>query len=294
MTNPLVSIGIPFYNSEKTLSDAIKSIFAQTFRDWELILVDDGSSDKSLKIAQSVSDQRVIVISDGQNKKLPARLNQIVDVARGKYIARMDADDLCFPERIERQLELFEKDPDLDVVGTGMVYLGDNDVPLGITLAPTSHSEICKEPYRIIWLFHPTTVAKKSWCEKNRYDESIPQAQDFNLWLRAYAHSKFANVPNALYFYRCEYSFNHKKRLKDRYFCANFLFKHYFAKKQFLMAFYAAIMQYIKLVVGFAICVIWSKRRLIERRYQPFDGDEAEPYREEIRRIKDVKLPVLD
>ncbi len=72
-----VSIGIPFYNNEQTLVDTIRSVFAQTYQGWELILVDDGSSDRSLEIARSVDDERVRVITDGQNKKLPARLNQI-------------------------------------------------------------------------------------------------------------------------------------------------------------------------------------------------------------------------
>ena len=210
--NPLVTIGIPFYNNKGTLLDAVKSVFAQTFTDWELILLDDGSTDRSLQIAKSIDDPRVRVFSDGENKKLPARLNQIIEMARGKYIARMDADDLCSPKRFEKQVKLLEKNQSLDVLGTGMVYLGENDVPLGHWLAPPEHADICKEPYRTFRLSHGTIIAKKSWLQKNRYGESTPLAQDFNLWLRTYKHSKFGNVPEALYYYRCEYSFNHKKR----------------------------------------------------------------------------------
>src|SRR4030066_138114 len=95
MSGPLVTVGIPFFNNQDTLPDAIRSIFAQSFQDWELLLLDDGSTDGSLQIAQSIDDPRVRVISDGCNRKLPARLNQIIDLARGQYIARMDADDLC-------------------------------------------------------------------------------------------------------------------------------------------------------------------------------------------------------
>ncbi len=292
MPKPVVTIGIPFYNAEEYLSDAIKSIFAQTFQDWELILVDDGSTDSSLEIANSIKDPRVRVISDGQNKKLPARLNQIAKEARGKYIARMDADDLCSPSRIEKQLELFAEDPSLDVVGTGMIYLDENDVPLGCYIAPPKHSEICSQPYRTFRLGHGTTIAKKSWLQKNRYSESTPLAQDFNLWLRTYKHSKFGNVPEALYYYRREYSFNHKKCFKDRRVCAKFLFKYYRERNGLSTAVYAALMQYIKLTAGLLICVIWSKRKLIERRYKPISSEEKQFYEQEIRNVKEVQLPI--
>lgn len=101
----MITIGIPFYNAEAYLADAIKSVLAQTFKEWELILVDDGSSDNSLKIAKEFEkkDSRIRVISDGLNKKLPARLNQIINKARFNIIARMDADDLMDIERSEKQ-----------------------------------------------------------------------------------------------------------------------------------------------------------------------------------------------
>jgi len=293
MFEPLVTVGIPFYNNKDTLLDAIKSIFAQSFQDWELILIDDGSTDKSLEIAHSINDPRVKVISDGKNEKLPARLNQIIDLAHGKYIARMDADDLCSPTRIKKQLELFDEDPSLDVVGTSMVYLGENDVPLGYCVIPTSHSEICKEPHRTFSLCHATVLAKKSWYEANLYDENVALAQDFNLWLGSYINSKFSNVAEPLYYFRCEDSFSHRKRFRDRSICAKFLFKHYQKQHQFIKAVYATSMQYIKLIVGLLICVIWSKRKLLERRYQPLSSNEVKLYQEEIEKIKGISLPVF-
>src|SRR5690349_10645893 len=108
---PLVTVGIPFFNNASSLSDALRSIFAQTFTDWELILADDGSTDESLSIARSVRDPRVMVMSDGGNRGLVFRLNQITSAARGKYIARMDADDLSHPARLQRQVSLLERDP---------------------------------------------------------------------------------------------------------------------------------------------------------------------------------------
>ena len=101
----LVTIGLPFYNDRLTLELAIKSIFAQTYKNWELILVDDGSTDGSLNIAKKITDKRVRIISDEKNKGLIFRLNQIASLAKGKYLARMDADDLMQPTRIEKQVE---------------------------------------------------------------------------------------------------------------------------------------------------------------------------------------------
>lgn len=292
MEQVLVTLGIPFYNNGRTLLDAIKSIFAQTFQDWELILIDDGSTDNSLEIALSIDDPRVKVISDGQNKKLPARLNQIIDLAHGKYIARMDADDLCSPRRIEIQLQLFEKDPSLDVVGTGMVYLDENDVPLGHRFAPRSHSEICKELCRTSKISHPTIVVRKSWYKKNRYNESVVRAQDYDLWLRSYEHSKFGNVPEALFYYRCEASFNQRKRLTCRLTCTKFLFDHYKKRGHLGKALYYGGMQLVKFFVGAAVCIIRSKRKLIERRYKPLTKNQLEFYEQEIRKIKNTELPV--
>ena len=113
-----VTIGIPFYNAKHTLADAIRSVFAQTFQDWELILADDGSTDGSAEIARMVDDPRVTVISDGMNRGLPYRLNKITELARADYIARMDADDLMHPERLTLQVQYLDANPAVDVVST--------------------------------------------------------------------------------------------------------------------------------------------------------------------------------
>src|SRR3954468_15780628 len=109
MASPRVTIGLPFVNSGETLPNAIRSVFAQTYDDWELILCDDGSTDISLEIARSVRDARVRVLSDGKNVGLPCRLNQIAAVARGEMLARMDADDLMHPNRIAAQVALLDR-----------------------------------------------------------------------------------------------------------------------------------------------------------------------------------------
>ena len=124
-----ISIAIPFFNAEKYLPDAIRSVFCQTFENWELILVDDGSTDRSLEIALSVKDPRVTVISDGQNKKLAARLNQIVNISKYSLLARMDADDMMHPGRLTIQHKILLENPEVDLTGSGL-YSINNDCDL--------------------------------------------------------------------------------------------------------------------------------------------------------------------
>jgi len=101
---PLVSVGIPFLNPGPYLDLAVRSVFAQTYPNWELILVDDGSTDGSYERATAIQDPRVRVLRDGQNKGLPARLNEIVRLAKGELVARMDADDAMHPLRLAKQV----------------------------------------------------------------------------------------------------------------------------------------------------------------------------------------------
>src|SRR5271165_1083579 len=130
--NPLITIGLPFHNAEDTLLAAIGSIFAQSFQDWELILMDDGSSDGSARIARSIDDSRVRVITCQQNRGLAAVLNEIADAASGQYLARMDADDLMHPSRLERQLRILERGPEVDIVATAAYIIDGRDQPIGI------------------------------------------------------------------------------------------------------------------------------------------------------------------
>jgi len=113
-----VTIGIPFLNARRSLAAAVRSVFAQTHSDWELLLVDDGSSDGSIDVVRRLDDPRVRLVRDGSHRGLCARLNQIAATARGTYLARMDADDVMHPERIERQLALLGADPGVDLVDT--------------------------------------------------------------------------------------------------------------------------------------------------------------------------------
>lgn len=290
MYEPLVTIGIPFYNAEKHLLYSIKSIFAQTFQEWELILVDDGSTDGSLKIAKSISDPRVRVISDGKNKKLPARLNQIIDLARGQYIARMDADDMCSPERLEKQLSLLKDNPAIDVVGTGFVCLDIDDNPVAMSPIYVMHEEICSIPYRFFRICHAAILARKSWYERNRYDESAWLVEDFKLWLDSYEKSRFQNVPELLYYYRNETSFSQKKLFIARLNFIKVLFEHYIRKNPVGAICYSGL-QILKMIAGPIICLLKSEKGLIRQRYVNISDREKDICKDILNYIKNTEVP---
>jgi glycosyltransferase involved in cell wall biosynthesis len=211
----MVTIAIPFYNAEKYLVDAIKSVFAQTYTKWELILIDDGSTDNSLAIAQSIKDPRVRVYSDGKNKRLAARLNEVTNLAKYDYIARMDADDLMMPYRIEKQLEILTNN-DVDIVTTGVYSILNNLDIVGIRGTNYESVNFKDLLSRKVGIIHAAIIAKKSWYQRNMYDESLSIAQDLDLWLRTSKKNdlKIISIAESLYIYREEDNITKKKLIK--------------------------------------------------------------------------------
>lgn len=200
-----ISIGIPFYNAEATLLDAIRSVFSQTHQNWELILVDDGSTDCSLELAQSINDPRVRVYSDGKNLRLAARLNQIARLASYDFVARMDADDLISPTRLEKQIAVLLSDPGIDLVSTGICSLSDDYEPVGIRCAAPNH--IVSEKGLLSGnsgIVHASLLGRRDWFKRNLYKENMPIAEDTNLWVRAYSKNdlRIAFISEPLYYYR--------------------------------------------------------------------------------------------
>ncbi|WP_313659470.1 glycosyltransferase [Acinetobacter variabilis] len=230
-----VSIGIPFYNAELFLADAIKSVIQQSFHDWELILVNDGSTDQSLSIAQEFAkkDHRIRVISDGLNKKLPYRLNQIINESKYEYIARMDADDLIHPERLKIQLDFLENNKKFDLVSTGVISINDKNQVKGIRRVNeiyTDFSEV-KRHYPIV---HASIMARKEWYLRNSYNQNLPRTEDFELWCRCISNNdlKLAVLPVALYYYR-EEGLVTAEKLKRSYIDGLNVYKQYCLKPNF-------------------------------------------------------------
>src|SRR5687768_1505996 len=155
-TTPFLTVGLPFYNNASTLADAINSVLLQSYSNWELVLVNDGSTDDSLLVAErfTARDSRVRLINDGKHKGLISRLNEIIDLAQGDYIARMDADDMMMPAKLERQMSVLMQDPRIDVIDTAAYTINEKDEPIGIRGMEALDTIDKKKALKNVLLFH--------------------------------------------------------------------------------------------------------------------------------------------
>lgn len=215
-SQPLVSIGMAVRNCASTLGMALQSILQQTYPHWELWLLDDGSTDETRDVALQFNDSRIHLIVDGRNLGLAARLNQAVELAKGRYFARMDGDDVCYPERFERQVALLESRPEIDLLGCGAIVFNGNGQVVGRLPLKLEHAEICARPWAGFYLAHPTWMGRLAWFRNHAYRQSALRAQDQDLLLRTYRHSRFAALPDTLLGYRQE-TLSLSRVLRGRY-----------------------------------------------------------------------------
>lgn len=194
ITSPLVTIAIPIYNAEKYIRNAIQSCINQTYQNWELLLMCDGSTDKSTAIAKEMAngDSRIKLIDDGQNRGLIARLNQSVEMCETKYYARMDADDIMCINRIEEQVKFMEAHTEVDVCGSSIMTIDNKNKIIG-----SSYNEGKTDSF-----FHPTVMGRAQWFKANRYADWALRAEDFELWIRTSSNSNFYAIAKPLLFYR--------------------------------------------------------------------------------------------
>ena len=204
---PVVTVGLSCFNEEAFVEHAVSSILAQTFEDWELIAIDDGSSDATANVLRKISDPRVRVIVDDQHKGLAARLNEIVALAAGRFVARMDADDVSHPRRLERQVKYLELHPEIDVLGTGMAIIDRRGQVSGLRLLP-ENAFAAEEPL----IAHATICCRTDWIRRHPYNEDNPRCEDWELW-RSAGQVAGRNLPEPLYFYREFDSFRLRKYL---------------------------------------------------------------------------------
>jgi glycosyltransferase involved in cell wall biosynthesis len=204
MARPSVCIAMPVRNCEATIEPAIRSILAQTYPHWSLVLLDDGSTDRTVAVARRYSiDERVQILVDGRSLGITARLNQaIASSASAKYFARMDGDDICYPERLERQVTTLEADPRIDVLGASILVFGPSGEGLGWRPGPPTHEEICARPNSGFKMAHPTWCGRRAWFERYGYDKRAFGCEDQDLLRRAWRESRFSNLPEILLGYR--------------------------------------------------------------------------------------------
>jgi glycosyltransferase involved in cell wall biosynthesis len=211
-------------NASATVRDTIRSLQWQTLSDWELVLLDDGSTDDSIGIVESIADRRIRLQSDSERKGLAARLNQAVGLARGRFIARIDADDICFPARLEKQVAYLESHPEIDLAASGAVVFSGRDL-IGLLPIGSHHRDIIRQPFRGFPFPHPTWCGRTEWFRANPYDASLGKTQDQDLLLRSFRHSTFGGLPDVLVGYR-QQKLEIGKLLRGRFVFIRSLWRH--------------------------------------------------------------------
>ncbi len=214
MKEPLVSVIMGVYNGQDTLEDAVNSIISQSYQNWEFIICDDCSSDRTWSILEKYRkiDSRITILHNDKNVRLAASLNKCLEISKGKYIARMDADDISLSQRLEKQVSFLEKHPEYDVVGCNRIIFDENGEH-GIRTSieyPDKKMLLKDTPFA-----HPTIMMKKSVYDLlNGYSETreTMRAEDLELWFRFYENGYTGyNLQEVLYKYR-----EGKKDLKKR------------------------------------------------------------------------------
>lgn len=203
MKPPKVTVLMPVYNAEKFLAQAIESILSQTFRDFEFLIIDDGSSDQSLDIIKGfgVQDKRIRVVAR-KNKGLVATLNEGLSIAQGKYVARQDADDISEKKRLEKQIEYLENDSSVGLVGTNYHVIDDGGRVTATTDVFTSPDDLKLVEVFFNHFGHGTIMARADLMTKHGYDITYKHAEDYDLWVRLSHEARIANLSEPLYQWR--------------------------------------------------------------------------------------------
>lgn len=200
--NPLVTVLLPVYNGETYLHDAVASILNQCFKDFELLIVDDGSTDGSSKIIEGFNDSRIRVLKNAQRLKLSGALNRGIQEGKGKYIARMDADDISLSERLQCQVDFLEKNFEIGLCGTWVEKFGQGTS--AINKYPSSNDQISAYALFDCPFAHPTVMFRRDLFLQHElsYDETYYPTEDYELWARAIDYFPVTNLPEVLLRYR--------------------------------------------------------------------------------------------
>ncbi len=193
------------HNGELTLHKSVESILEQSFRDFEFIIVDDASSDDTSNILQYFlkKDNRIKILTNGKNRGLSYSLNLAFQTCKGRFIARMDADDVSFQDRFEKQIKHFNANRALSVLGTGARYVSPEKWDAGMLIKmPETHEHIIQFMFKSTPFIHPTVMMKREFLESlGGYDEVLRRVQDYDLWLRGRHIGCFGNLQEELLYY---------------------------------------------------------------------------------------------
>lgn len=218
---PAVSVVMSVHNGQKYLRDAVESILNQTFRNFEFIIIDDGSTDNSKEILEeyAAKDSRIRFVSR-ENRGFTKSLNEGLALARGKYIARMDADDIAFPQRFENQVRFLEEHSETVVLGCNVELIDEDGDKLGLWTRPVTHQALEEAHLQGIGgsLVHPTVMLRAAAVQvTGGYREDLFTTQDFDLFLRLGEVGRLGNLPDVLLQYRMHLESVGFKKLEEQY-----------------------------------------------------------------------------
>lgn len=199
---PEISVVMPVHNGEKYIKEAVDSILSQTFHDFEFIIIDDGSTDRTAELLSSYNDERIKIIKQ-KKSGISNALNSAISVARGRYIARMDADDRALPERFEKQILFMDENPEIGISGCSVNIIDEEGVYDGAIKYPLDDRSIRKNLIKRNCFIHPAVIIRKSVFDGGLfYDNRFYCSQDYDLWFRIADKYRLANLDEPLLEYR--------------------------------------------------------------------------------------------
>jgi len=202
---PTVSIIMPVYNAEKFVAQAVESVLKQSFSDFEFLIYDDGCSDKSIEIIQQFKDKRIHIFSDSKNAGIVKRLNFLIEKSTGQYIARIDADDIWYPEKLKKQIHFLNSHHDVMMVACFAKFIDKNNHELKIRFKQySSDKDIKKNLPCHNFIIHSSVVFKKDiFNAVGLYRNKYLHAEDYDMWLRLINNKiKFSIISDTLLSYR--------------------------------------------------------------------------------------------
>lgn len=284
-----MTVGISFLNPGPQFALTLQSVFAQSFEDWELLLVDDGSTDGSGALAERLDDPRVRVLRDGQRRGIAARLNQITQLVQTPYLARMDADDLMHPRRLERQFaELSRRDAGT-VLGSDAYALDAGSEAVGYKcVAKVQRFDFAARHS----FFHPSVAASIEWFRRNPYNQDplFFRSEDAELWCRTTETSTFVNLPEPLLFYREVGVFSFKNYAATQLGLLALLQRRYRDPRWRCARLMAR--ELLKIWVAGVCDLLGAGDRLVARRSRRLTVEELSAANEALDRIRSQRLPL--
>jgi glycosyltransferase involved in cell wall biosynthesis len=200
-----VAVLLPVHNGEATVQSSIQSLAGQTYSGWTLVAVDDASSDATPYLLRefAAGDPRVQVLCNRERLGLAGSLNAAAAATSAQILARLDADDIALPTRLEEQLSFLESHPEVGVLGTGAELIDARGRSLGCAFRPEDHEILTQRIFRENPFIHPSVMLRRTFLEATGgYDVRLRRAQDYDLWLRGYKITRFHNLPRPLIRYR--------------------------------------------------------------------------------------------